>query len=92
MCSFPTATINQQGGNMSRCRACDTIMPASQQLRTILVPHPNDPTKTTTMKVEEDFCSKCANQSYYYNIEDEHNSDDELLENMGFGTNDIIQY
>lgn len=48
---------------MSRCICCDSILPASTVYRTILVPHETEIGQTTTMRIEEDFCGRCASKS-----------------------------
>ena len=48
---------------MSRCICCNSQLPSSTVYRTILIPHPTKKGETTTLRVEEDFCSKCSVQS-----------------------------
>jgi len=41
------------------------MLPPALIYRSILIPHPTEVGKTTTMRVEEDYCNKCSNKSNY---------------------------
>lgn len=56
---------------MSRCKSCDRMLAPSTIFRSILVPHPTEAGKTTTKRVEEDFCNRCASQSSMYYVQEE---------------------
>ena len=45
------------------CICCDSILAPATIYRSILVPHPTLPNKTTTLRVEETMCNRCATKS-----------------------------
>lgn len=71
-----------------RCICCDAMLPTVTVYRTILVPHPELPNKTTTKRIEEDMCSKCAVKSRPNYIQE----DTEDLRDLGLELPEIINY
>ena len=71
-----------------RCVACNAILPPALIYRTLLVPHPTLEGKTTTLRVEEDCCNKCANKSKpNFNQEDT-----EDLSELGIILPEVLNY
>lgn len=46
-------------------------MPPCTMYRSILVPHPTLPNKTTTQRIVEDFCNSCSIKTHTYSTNEE---------------------
>lgn len=53
------------------CKCCDAMLPPVTVYRAVLIPHPTEQGKTTTMRIEDDFCNKCATKSNPYYVTEE---------------------
>ena len=74
-----------------RCRCCNKPLPSSTVYRSVLVPHPIEVGKTTTLQVEEDLCNKCANHSRM-TFQEETSEEDIILADLGLDITGTIAY
>lgn len=76
---------------MSRCVACNKPLPSSIVYRSILIPHPTEQGKTTTMQIEDDMCIRCANKSRM-TFQEDTSDEDIILAELGLNIIGIPEY